>query len=163
MSIIPIFQLLISLMPYGQNATDNTETFRITKSYMNGENISKFDIERGGVLIFDVANARINNLKNYSEVDKTESFGIVDDYISDTVNIEGASYRKMNTSFKWHFQNDYDSLYGIALIEFNQKETAYGTDFKLKMSVVSTGELIEYSGYKEGTRSSFILNETIHK
>ena len=38
-----------------------------------------------------------------------------------------------------------------------------GTDFKLKMSVVSTGELIEYSGYKEGTRSSFILNETIHK
>ena len=163
MNIIIVFQLLATLMSSTQNAPSNTETFRITKSYSDGRNISNFDIQRGGVLIFDMVNNSISSFKNYSEIGKTQSFGIADEYKADTAYIKGTKYRIMNASFKWHFKNDYDSVSGIALVELIQKETIYGTDFILGMEVLNSGKLIEYIGYKEGTRSSYILNETILK
>lgn len=163
MSFIIVFQLLACLLPHTQNAPGNIETFRITKSYLDGQNLSNFDIKRGGILIFDIANNRINNFKNYSEIDKSQSYGMADEYKADTGYIKGSKYRIINASFKWHFKNDYDSISGIALVELSRKETIYGTDFSLRMDVLNSGELIEYIGYKEGTRSSYILNETILK
>ena len=155
-----VFQIMIALLSYGQTTPSNSETFRITKSHMNGENITKFDLERGGVLIFDLSNNQISNLKNYSEVSKTNSFGIVEDYKADTSFIAGSKYRKINAKFNWQFKNSYNSLSGIAQVEFKQTETSYGTDFKLKMKITKTRRLIEYSGFKDGTRSNYILNET---
>lgn len=163
MNIIIVFQLLATLLSSTQNGPGNNETFRITKSYLDGQNISNFDIQRGGVLIFDMVDNRISNFKNYSEIDKTESFGTADEYKADTAYIKGTKYRIMNASFKWHFKNDYDSVSGIALVELSQKETIYGTDFNLRMEVLNSEKFIEYIGYKEGTRSSYILNETILK
>ena len=160
MLIVTIFQIMIAALSYGQAIFSNTETFRITKSKMNSQNITKFDIERGGVLIFDISNNRISKLKNYSEVSKTNSYGIVEGYKADTSLIASSKYRIIDAKFKWHFKNNYDSLAGIAQVEFNQTESAYGTAFKLKMNIAKTGLVIEYAGYKDGTRSNYILNET---
>lgn len=163
MNSILVFQMLATLLSFTQTTPSNTETFRITKSYLNGRNFSWFDLERGGVLILGMDGGRVNEFKNYSEIDKSQSFGTVQDYKADTVYIKDTKYRIMNASFKWHFKNDYDTASGIALVKLIQKETIYGTDFELKMDVLKLGEVIEYSGYKEGTRSSYILNETIIK
>lgn len=163
MNSILVFQLLATLLSFNQNAPSNSETFRITKSYLDGRNSSSFDLERGGVLIFGMVGGKINDFKNYSEIDKSQSFGMVQNYKADTVYLKDTKYRIMNASFKWHFKNDYDSISGIALVLLNQKETIYGTDFRLKMELLQSGEVIEYNGYKEGTRSSYILNETIIK
>ena len=67
--------------------------------------------------------------------------------------------------------DQYDSIYflgiggigmsGIAEVLFNQKQTNYGIDFYLKIVIPKKNEKIEYSGYKEGTRSEFVLSETV--
>ncbi len=123
--------------------------------------MTKFDTERGGKLIFELDQQNPIKLINYSFVDKTSSFGLVYDFFSDTIKSNDSKFIEVKSKFKWKFKNDYDNASGIAEVLFNQKQTNYGIDFYLKIVIPKKNEKIEYRGYKEGTRSEFVMSETV--
>lgn len=133
----------------------------ILSSRHDGKNMSKFDTERGGVILFEFVGTALTQMSNISEVDNCKSFGEVSNYQSDTTYLSTEKYKLISTSFSWNYKNDFDSATGMALIKFKEKTSAYGTNFVLQMFIEKTGGIIEYSGYKEGTRDPAVLTETI--
>lgn len=153
--------LLIHQNVCSQSIFSKSEKYIIAKSSHNGINMTKFDTERGGKLIFELDQQNPIKLINYSSVDKTSSFGLVYDFFSDTIKSNDSKFIEVKSIFKWKFKNDYDNASGIAEVLFNQKQTNYGIDFYLKIVIPKKNEKIEYRGYKEGTRSEFVLSETV--
>jgi hypothetical protein len=145
-----------------QLSTDSVK-FIILSSKYDGKNMTKFDVERGGAILFEFEGKALTQMSNISEVDNCKSFGEVSNYKSDTTYLSDRTYKLVNTSFSWNYKNDYDSATGMALVKFKEKETAYGTNFVLQMLIEKTSEIIEYSGYKYGTRDPFVLTENIWK
>jgi hypothetical protein len=161
--ILGIIQLIgINLLISSQySLTEDSAKYIILKSKLDGEEMSKMDVERGGVILFEFAGKTLTQMSNISEVDNCESFGEVSNYQSDTTYLGGEKYKLISTSFSWNYKNDYDSATGMALVKFKEKTSAYGTDFVLHMYIEKTGEIIEYSGYKDGTRDPAVLTENI--
>lgn len=158
---IPI--LLFHLTVFSQVSTIAVERYVITKSIHNGDNMSKFDIDRGGEFLFEIKENKIIRFINNSRIVSTASFGSIKDFKTDTVSICYAPILEIRSSFIWDFKNDYDKDSGMANISFLQKHTNYCVDFYLKMTLPKTGEHLEYWGYKQGTRDEFILTETVFK
>jgi hypothetical protein len=156
---IPI--LLFHLTGFSQDSTIAIEKFIITKSKHNGEDMSKFEIDRGGELVFEIVGHRPLRFINNSRIDSTASFGSIKDFKTDSISMSGALIFEIRSSFIWDFKNDYDNDSGIANISFLQKHTNYSVDFYLKMTLPKTGERLEYWGYKQGTRDEFLLSETV--
>lgn len=142
------------------SANDNAK-YIILKSKLDGEDMSKMDVERGGVILFDFTGKRLTQISNISEKEKSKSFGQISKFVSDTTYLSAEKYKLISTSFSWHYKNDYDSATGMALVKFKEKTSAYGTNFVLHMYIEKTGEMIEYSGYKDGTRDPTVLTETV--
>ncbi len=155
--------LLFHLIVFSQDSTISIDKFVITKSFHNGDNMSKFDIDRGGEFLFEIKGNKIIRFINNSRIDNTASFGSIKDFKTDTVSICCAPILEIRSSFIWDFKNDYDKGSGVANISFLQKHTNYSVDFYLKMTLPKTGEQLEYWGYKQGTRDEFILTETVFK
>lgn len=153
--------LLFQLTGFSQDSTFTTDKYVITKSRHNGDNMSKFDIDRGGEFIFEIVGHRPLRFINNSRIDSTASFGSIKDFKTDTISTNGALILEIRSSFIWDFKNDYDNDSGIANISFHQKHTHYSVDFYLKMTLPKTGERLEYWGYKQGTRDGFLLSETV--
>lgn len=153
--------LLFQLTGFSQDSTFSTDKYVITKSRHNGEDMSKFDLERGGELIFEILGHRPLRFINNSRIDSTASFGFIKDFKTDTIFASGAPILQIRSSFSWNFKNDYDNDSGIANISFQQKRTNYSVDFYLKMTLPITGERLEYWGYKQGTRDESVLSETV--
>lgn len=159
-----IFIIAMPQLSCAQNQfSSDSVKYTILSSKHDGENMSKFDVERGGVILFEFEGKALTHMSNISEVDNCKSFGEVSNYKSDTTYINGAKYKLISTSFSWNYKNDFDSATGMALVKFKEKETAYGTNFVLQMFIEKTSEIIEYSGYKDGTRDPFVLTENIWK
>lgn len=156
---IPI--LLFHLTGFSQDTTIAIEKFIITKSKHNGDNMSKFDIDRGGEFLFEIKGNRIIRFINNSRIDSTASFGSIKDFKTDTISNNSALKLEIRSSFIWDFKNDYDNDSGIAIISFLQKHSNYSVDFYLKMTLPKTGERLEYWGYKQGTRDESLLSETV--
>jgi hypothetical protein len=151
--------LIVNLVYYNGFSQDNDirkAKYVITKSYHDEVNMTKFEVDRGGVLVFEFTANKLSNFYNISMHDSTQSFGKVLDFKTDTAgNISNNDYEILSY-FKWIFKNDYDSDSGTALIYFTEKISTYSTDFYLKLWIPKTKEIIEYWGYKEGTRKDLI-------
>ena len=158
---IILSSLLFQLTGFSQDSTIAIEKFIITKSKHNGEDMSKFEIDRGGELIFEIVGHRPLRFINNSRIDSSASFGSIKDFKTDTISISGGPILETRSNFIWYFKNDYDNNSGIAKISFLQKHTNYSVDFYLKMTLPKTGERLEYWGYKQGTRDEFLLSETV--
>lgn len=153
--------LLFQLIGFSQDPTFTTDKYVITKSRHNGDDMSKFDIDRGGELIFEIVGHRPLRFINNSRIDSSASFGSIKDFKTDTISTNGALILEIRSSFSWDFKNDYDNDSGIANISFLQKHTNYSVDFYLKITLPKMGERLEYWGYKQGTRDEFLLSETV--
>jgi hypothetical protein len=161
--ILGIIQIIrINLLISSQDLSKNDSAkYIILKSKLDGEDMSKMDVERGGVILFEFTGKTLTQMSNISEVDNCESFGEVNNYQSDTTYISAEKYKLISTSFSWNYKNDYDSATGTAMVKFKEKTSAYGTDFVLHMYIEKTGEIIEYSGYRYGTLDPAVLKENI--
>jgi hypothetical protein len=158
------FLLIIGMMylAYPNNQLPSgTVKYNILSSKHDGENMSKFDVERGGAILFEFEGKALTQMSNLSEVDNCKSFGEVSNFQSDTTYLNGAKYKLISSSFNWNYKNDFDSATGTALIKFKEKTSAYGTDFVLQMYIEKTREIIEYSGYRYGTLDPTVLTENI--
>jgi hypothetical protein len=157
-----VFIMGITQLSCAQNQlSSDSVKYTILSSRHDGKNMSKFDTERGGVILFEFVGTKLTQMSNISEVDNCKSFGEVSNYQSDTTYLSTEKYKLVSTSFSWNYKNDFDSATGMALIKFKEKTSAYGTNFVLQMFIENTREIIEYSGYKEGTRDPAVLTETI--
>ena len=85
---IPI--LLFHLTGFSQDSTIAIEKFIITKSKHNGEDMSKFEIDRGGELVFEIVGHRPLRFINNSRIDSTASFGSIKDFKTDSISMSGA-------------------------------------------------------------------------
>ncbi len=139
---------------------DSLKYIILTSSH-DGQNMTKFDRERGGVILFEFADKTLVNMTNLSVIDKSKSFGHITNYKTDTVYTTGGKYKHLNILFDWNFKNEYDANTGIAKIKFQETESSYGINFMIQITIQKTGELIEYFGYRVGTRNPDVLTETI--
>lgn len=152
---------IIQLTSSQDLSTKDSSRYVILKSRIDGEDMSKMDRERGGVILFEFTGKPLTQMSNISEVDNSKSFGEVSNYVSDTAYLGNEKYTLVNASFSWNYKNDYDTATGVALVKFKEKTSAYETNFVLNMYIKKTGEIIEYSGYRDGTRDASVLIETI--
>ncbi len=139
---------------------DSVRYIIVTSSH-DGQNMTKFDRERGGVILFEFDGKTLVNMSNLSEIDKSKSFGQITNFKTDTVYTTGGKYKHLNILFDWNFKNDYDADTGIAKVKFQETESSYGTNFMIQITIQKTGELIEYFGYREGAKNPDVLTETI--
>lgn len=156
LSVVPVISAIALLVFKNSLPTPITEKYIITKSKYDKVDMTAFDVNRGGELLLKFENGLLTELTNLSSLDTTMSYGKIADYRSDTIVDSKSGIKEYKSIFKWTFKNNYDLDSGSAIINMIQKTSPYSTDYYLKMSIPKTKEIIEYWGYKEGTRKDLI-------
>ncbi|OPB84425.1 hypothetical protein [Elizabethkingia ursingii] len=103
---------------------------------------SQFDLDRGGYFVF----YKINNelyMANVSGKWSQQSYGLVNQLVSNTSKKVGS---KVETStFRWYYNNSYDSQYGCAIIKLTKTYQSKEMKFSLEMSY--PGDEVSYKGF----------------
>ena len=156
LSVVPITSAIALLIFKSSLPTHFTEKYFITKSKYDNVDMTEFDVNRGGELYFEFQNGELKQFTNFSALDTTISYGKIADYIADTIKDSKSDIKEYRSNFKWTYKNNYDLDSGTAIINMIQKTSPYSTDYYLKMTIPKTKEIIEYWGYKAGTRKNLI-------
>jgi hypothetical protein len=125
--------------------------YRITESKYNEVDHTAIDLNRGGFFMFlDLDETGELHLLNLSDESEEYSYGLISK-IEQTSSVETAdTYASENFEFKWNYFNTYDEKNGYATVSLTKIFKPQGTIFTLTM-VLSNLDIIEYSGYVEGT------------
>ena len=156
------YTLLITLIIavaqlYGQDTAKILSKYRIIKSYHSNENLSKFDQERKGYLLFHYDKLKQINLTNMSYESGSYSTGSLQS-ISKRFNVDST----ISTIYKWNFRNSYNKEKGAITFKLIEKKTNYGTEFIFK-GTLKDGSTLLYSGYKETHTPNYVIPETLIK
>ncbi|HFK5570258.1 hypothetical protein BAX97_11875 [Elizabethkingia meningoseptica] len=111
----------------------NGEKFFISfsrRGFFNTDS-SQFDLDRGGYFVF----YKINNelyMANVSGKWGQQSYGLVKQLAINTSKKVGSTIE--TSTFRWYYNNSYDSQYGCAIIKLTKTYQSGEMKFKLEMS-----------------------------
>ncbi len=140
-----------------QDTTSIFSKYRIIKSIHANDNLSKFDQDRKGNLLFHYDKLKQINLTNMSYESGSYSTGRLQT-ISKRYNADST----ISTIYKWNFRNSYDKEKGTITFKLIEKKTDYGTEFIFK-GTLKDGSTLLYRGYKETDSPNYVIPETIIK
>lgn len=140
-----------------QDTTSIFSKYRIIKSIYANYNLSKFDQDRKGYLLFHYDKLKQINLTNISYESGSYSTGKLQT-IFKRINADST----ISTIYKWNFRNSYDKEKGAITFKLIEKKTNYGTEFIFK-GTLKDGSTLLYRGYKETDTPNYVIPETIIK
>jgi hypothetical protein len=155
--ILLMITLALLISEKCQDTTSIFSKYRIIKSIHANDNLSKFDQDRKGYLLFHYDKLKQLNLTNISYESGSYSTGRLQT-ISKRVNADST----ISTIYKWNFRNSYDKEKGAITFKLIEKKTDYGTEFIFK-GTLKDGSTLLYRGYKETDTPNYVIPETIIK
>jgi hypothetical protein len=124
--------------------------FIITESTINNQDLTAFDIKRGGQFVFYKDTDGDVMLSNVATNDNNQSYGQIIDFKCSTEPASDKYYEATTCTFIWNYQNNYDNKSGYATCKLNKIYKPQGVTFELFI-VLSNLDLLKYKGYMKGT------------
>jgi len=160
-SIFTLFAFALFSTVTAQQKTAKGKTpdkYIITESKYNGVDQTAYDLDREGFFAFIELEGSVKiHLVNSSEVYDDFSYGPISK-IEYSKSVEtDEEYGSDTFNFKWNYRNSYDDVNGYATVKFKRVFKPQGTIFQMNI-ILPNLDLIEYSGYLEGTVNFDRLN-----
>jgi len=129
--------------------------YKIVVSIHGNENLSKFDQDRQGYLIFHNDKFNDLNLTNISFDSGSYSTGRI--Y---SVGDKTLTDSSIQSTYKWNFRNSYDKETGSVSIKLSEQKTNYGYNFEMILFLANNEKII-YKGFKVDESNQYIIPKTI--
>jgi hypothetical protein len=143
--------LIILLTGFFQSAYSQAE-FIITDARRNDQDITEWALNNGAKIVFYVPEDSPGEvfMSNYMSVANTQSWGRTYEMNKEHFDETETSFETDVFTFKWSYQNSYDTKKGTAQVSLTKIFKPQGVVVSIQM-ITESLDILEYKGYLEGT------------